>query len=259
MKIKLKSAKALVAFLFVVLLNGCVSTSDRAEKVDLKRASDVNVTLATAYLKRGRLGAANTKLLKALKQNSKSVQANNMYAALLTELGKTKEAEKYYKKAIRLDSSNSSVRNNYGTFLCAQKRIEEGITQFQKAILDPLYETPEFAYANAGACYLKVPNFEKAEENLRKSLMRNKNMPLALYQMAKLNFLQSRYVLSKTYLDRFHSVAEKSSESSWLGMRLAWHLGDRKAAANYSLLLRNKFPDSVETQKLVQTEATRNR
>lgn len=243
----------------MVCVSACVSTSDKPVLVDMKRAADANVALATVYLQRGRLGAANKKVLKALKQNPKSVEANGVYAALLTELGKAKEAEKFYKKAIRLDGENSSVRNNYGTFLCSQMRVEEGIEQFQKAILDPLYETPEFAFANAGACYLKVPNFEKAEENLRKSLLRNKKMPLALYQMAKLNYLQSRYVLSKTYLERFHKVAAKSAESAWLGMKLAWHLGDKQDAANYALLLRNKFPDSIETQKLIQTQATKNR
>lgn len=254
-----KFVKFIIVFALVTVMSACVSTSDKPVLVDMKRAADANVALATVYLQRGRLGAANTKILKALKQDPKSVQANSIYAALLTELGKNKEAEKYYKKAIRLDGENSSVRNNYGTFLCSQSRIEEGIDQFQQAILDPLYETPEFAFANAGACYLKVPKFEKAEEYLRKSLIRNKKMPLALYQMAKLNYLQSRYVLSKSYLDRFHNVASKSAESAWLGMRLAWHLGDEKDAANYALLLRNKFPDSIETQKLIQTQATRNR
>lgn len=254
-----KSVKLTVALIFMVCLSACVSTSDKSALVDMKRASDANVALATAYLQRGSLGAANEKIQKALKQNPRSVQANSIYATLLTELGKSKEAEKHYKKAIRLDGDNSSVRNNYGTFLCSQSREKEGIEQFQKAILDPLYETPEFAFANAGACYLRLPNFEKAEDNLRKSLLRNKRMPLALYQMAKLNYLQSRYVLSKTYLDRFHRVAAKSAESSWLGMRLAWHLGNKKDVANYSLLLRNKFPDSVETQKLIQTESTRNK
>lgn len=255
----LQKMKLIFVALIMVFFSGCVSTSDRPVLVDMSRAAEANVALATAYLQRGRLGAANEKVLKALKQNPKSVEANSIYAALLTELGKHKEAEKYYKKAIRLDDENSSVRNNYGVFLCSQNRVEEGIEQFQKAILDPLYETPEFAYANSGACYLKVPDFEKAEESLRKALIRNKKMPLALYQMAKLNYLQSRYVLSKSYLDRFNGVANKSAESAWLGMRLAWHLGDEKDAANYALLLRNKFPDSIETQKLIQTQATRKR
>lgn len=254
-----KSVKFLVLLILACFVSACVSTSDRPVLVDMKRAADANVALATVYLQRGRLGAANTKILKALKQDPKSVQANSIYAALLTDLGKNKEAEKYYKRAIRLDKENSSVRNNYGTFLCSQSRVEEGIEQFQKAILDPLYETPEFAFANSGACYLRVPNFEKAEENLRKALIRNKKMPLALYQMAKLNYLQSRYVLSKSYLDRFNNVASKSAESSWLGMRLAWHLGNKKDAANYALILRNKFPDSIETQKLIQTQSTRKR
>lgn len=251
-----------VRYLFiilVVLISGCSTTSSSNKSIDLKKAAEANVKLGAAYLQQGMLGAANEKLEKALEQNPKSPQAHNMYAVLMGQLGKTRVSEKHYKKALNLDPDSSEIRNNYGSFLCNQGRVDDAVEQFQMALLDPLYQTPEYAFANAGACVLKIPDFVRAEEFLRKALQRNENLPSALFQMAKLNYLKGRYVPSKTYLDRYHTRSGKGPASLWLGIKLAWQLNDKQAAASYSLLLKNKFPDSPEAQKLIQAESTRRR
>ena len=249
--------KTLLLILLVFSVSACVQVKNKPSKANLAKAADANTQLGASYLQEGHLGAANDKLEKALKQNPKSVQANSVYALLLNELGKTEEAQKYFKKSLKLAPEDSQVLNNYGTFLCNQGEIELAVAQFQKALLDPLYHTPEYAFSNAGACLLDVPDFERAESFLRKALQRNKTLPTALYQMAKLNYLKGRYAVSKNYLDRFHQRSGKSSESLWLGIRLTWQLRDKEAAASFALLLKNKYPDSAEAQKLIQAESTR--
>ncbi len=253
----MRFAAVLVSLSVLLGVSACVEVVERPESFNLHKAAEANVQLGAAYLRDGDLGLANEKLLKALEQNPKSVQGNSMYALLLNELGKTAKARIYFKKSIKLAPDDSAVRNNYGTFLCDQGEIDEAVVQFQRALLDPLYRTPEYAYANIGACLLKIPDFERAESNLRKALQRNKNLSSALYHMATLNYLKGRYAVAKSYLDRFHTVAAKSPASLWLGLRLAWQLGDQETAASYALLLKNKYPDSLETQKLIQAESTR--
>lgn len=241
----------------VLSLPACVQVGGKPSKESLIKAAHANTQLGASYLQEGQLGVANDKLQKALRQNPKSVQANSVYALLLNELGKTDEAAKYFKKSLKLAPKDSQVLNNYGTFLCHQGEIDKAVEQFQKALLDPLYKTPEYAFSNAGACLLDVPDFERAESFLRKALQRNKALPTALYQMAKLNYLKGRYAVSKNYLDRFHQRSGKSPESLWLGIRLAWQLRDQKTVASFGLLLKNKYPDSAEAQKLIQAESTR--
>lgn len=246
--------------LFILLsLSACVQVDNRPQSFDLSKAAEANVQLGANYLKRGQLGSANEKLLLALEQDPDSVQGNSVYAILLNELGQTEKAEKHFRKSIKLAPQSSDIRNNYGTFLCDQGKIEQAVEEFQQALLDPLYRTPEYAFANIGSCLLKIPDFERSETNLRKALQRNSNLPSALYNMSKLNYLKGRYAVSKTYLERYHKAVGKSPESLWLGMRLAWQLGDSQTAASYALLLKNKYPDSLETQKLIQAEATRKR
>lgn len=246
-----------VALIALFSLSSCVQVTGKPSKENLINAADANTQLGASYLQDGHLGAANDKLQKALRQNPKSVQANSVYALLLNELGKTDEAEEYFKKSLKLAPDDSQVLNNYGTFLCNQGKVEQAVQQFQKALLDPLYKTPEYAFSNAGACLLGVPDFEAAESFLRKALQRNKTLPTALYQMAKLNYLKGRYAVSKSYLDRFHERSNKSPGSLWLGIRLAWQLRDRETASSFGLLLKNKYSDSAEAQKFIQAESTR--
>lgn len=253
----MRGIKLILLMLALFSLSACVQVGGGPSKGSLMKAADANTQLGASYLQEGYLGAANDKLQKALRQNPKSVQANSVYALLLNELGKTDEAAKYFKKSLKLAPEDSQVLNNYGTFLCNQGEIDKAVEQFQKALLDPLYNTPEYAFSNAGACLLDVPDFERAEVFLRKALQRNKTLPTALYQMAKLNYLKGRYAVSKNYLDRFHQRSAKSSESLWLGIRLAWQLRDKETVASFGLLLKNKYPDSAEAQKLIQAESTR--
>lgn len=249
--------KLLILMAIALLCSACVYVPEKQPGQDLKKAAETNVKLGALYLQKGMYGSANEKLEKALKQNSKSVHAHSVYALLQNELGKTDKAKKHFKKAIRLAPEDSSVRNNYGTFLCSQGEIDKAVEQFNLALLDPLYKTPEYAFSNAGACLLEKPDFATAEDYLRKALRRNSTLPSALFQMAKLNYLKGIYSLSRDYLARYHKVADKSPKSLWLGIRLAWKLGNHNAASSYSLLLKNKHPDSKEARKLAQALSTR--
>ncbi|EDY85484.1 type IV pilus biogenesis/stability protein PilW [gamma proteobacterium HTCC5015] len=240
-------------------LAACASVveSPNATKPDLVKASEANVSLGAAYLQQGLYGSANEKLEKALEQNPDSAEAHNIYAVLMGELGKPKEAQKHFEKSLDLDPESSDIRNNYGTFLCGQGKIDEAVEQFQQALLDPLYETPAYAFANAGACLMQVPDLVRAEEFLRKALQHNKRLGSALFQMAKLNYLKSNYAAAKAYLERYHRAAGKTPASLWMGIKVAWQVGDNETASSYGLLLKNQYPDSVETQKLLQAESTR--
>lgn len=249
--------RAILIAIAALGLSACASVTENPRQTDMKKAAESNVRLGAAYIRQGMYGAANEKLARALEQNPDSAEVHSVYAVLLDELGKNEQAEKHFKRALDLDDEKSDIRNNYGNFLCRQGKVDEAVEQFQKALLDPLYETPAYAFANAGSCLMRVPDLERGEEFLRKALQHNKNLPSALFQMAKLNYLKSQYAASKTYLERYHKASGKSPESLWLGIKLAWQVSDKETASSYGLLLKNQFPDSVETQKLLQAESTR--
>jgi len=138
-----------------VLLSACSSKPSNKAKKDseqLDRVVATNVRLASIYLQRNQLGFAKEKADRALQANPDSSHANNMMAWLQWRLKQYDEADKYFRRAVRLLPSNSSALNNYGAFLCERGKIDRSLQYFDRAVENPLYKKPSQALVNAGRC-----------------------------------------------------------------------------------------------------------
>jgi type IV pilus assembly protein PilF len=248
-----KTRLAILLLLFAALLMACGTPSHQLSPENARRAAIANAELGTGYLAQGNLELSKAKFEKALGQDSNLPQAHAGYALLMSRLGQNKAADKHFKLALRGDPFNSDTLNNYGTYLCGQNRIEEAEKQFLAALRDPLYRTPEYAYTNAGRCSMKVPDYDRAEGYYGKALQGNPRFTDALYEMAVLYDKKGNHRLAWSYMQKFeqHGGANVHTATSlWLAIQLARHTGDRNAEASYSLLLRNRFPDSPEASQL---------
>lgn len=231
------------------LLTACATTGEapltRGKAI---KASDINTELGAAYLGQGDYVRANAKLEKALKQNSQNAEAHNMYALLKMQLKQYDQANDSFSKALSLEPNNPSILNNYGAYLCDQGQIKDALGKFAKALKDPLYTTPEFAYTNTGICMVKQGNSSKAEAYFRTALKRNPKYTVALYQMALLNEKKQQYALAWDYMERFYKLgAPKNADNLWTSVRLSRILSKRNNEAKYSSLLKNRYPDSEQT------------
>lgn len=237
-----------------LLLSACASTgSSKLGKDKSVKASEINTELGAAYLGQGEYARANEKLEKALNQDPKNAEAHNIYALLKMRLKQFDKAESSFKKALKLEPKNSSILNNYGTFLCNQGDFKKALKMFSFALQDPLYPTPEFAYTNTGICMMKEKQYDKAESYFRTALKRNSKYPVALYQMAILNEKRKQYPLAWSYLQRYYKLgAAKNPENLWTAVRLSRYLGNRSNEAKYSSQLKNRFPDSAQTARMMK-------
>jgi type IV pilus assembly protein PilF len=240
---------ALWCLIAAVGLSAC-STAPPAPKgahVNLKQAAIYNAQLGAGYLDQGNLELSKHKFEKALDEDPALPEAHSGYALLMSRLGETGKAEKHFKKALKLDPANSNTLNNYGTFLCGQNKIKQAEQQFIAALRDPLYRTPEFAFTNAGRCYLKVDDRVQAEAYFGKALQVNPKFPGALFEMALLQQKAGKQRVAYEYLKKYekHGGAQTAA-SLWLAVKLTHALGDKNAEASYALLLKNKYPDSEE-------------
>ena len=68
----------------------------------------------------------------------------------------------HFARAVYLSPGDSAAQTNYGSFLCAQRRFEEGERRFMQALKNSLYTTPEIAYLNAGLCAKGAGALDKA-------------------------------------------------------------------------------------------------
>ena len=229
-----------------------VATAGSTASTNNERAAALNVDLGARYITNGEYQLANDKLLKAMKQDPKSAAAHWTYALLQERLGQADAADKYFKTALSLNPNDSRGRNNYGAFLCKQGRYMEANEQFQKALSDPLYRFRASGNLNAGVCAMEIPDYKLAKNYFEEVLKLRPENRVALYQMAKLHFLQNDYASAQSYIRDFEEVSEHTAESLWLAYRAERELGNVRSAKSYAKLLTNSFPKSNEAAQLAR-------
>lgn len=231
----------------LLLLTGC---SNSKPKPNPSSAANYNTKLGAEYLSKGRIQLASEKLSKAIKQDPDSADAHHYYALLQQYLKKPEKAQKHFRIALSINDSNPEINNNYGSFLCEQKRYALAEQYFSKAFTDPLYRTPEFAYTNAGICATSAGKLSKAENYLRIALKKRANFPSALYAMAKLSYDRHQYSRAQAYLFRYTAIKTENAQSLQLCKLIHTQLGDTKKADICTNKLLRFFPNSKEALQL---------
>jgi len=209
-------------------------------------AGDIYFKAAIEYLKRGDYVYALQRAKRGLELSPSSSQGNNVIALVYEQVGENGPAETHYKRALSSSPRDSYIHNAYGAFLCKNGRYAEAEQEFQAALDNPLYQTPEVALTNSGVCAFKAGDNARAETQLRQALQRNGHLPTALYHLAEIYAANGDFTRAKSYLDRHHSFQRPTAKSLALGIRIARGMGDKNAAASYEMLLRNNFPDSED-------------
>ncbi len=247
---------SLAGILTLALLSACQSTpvqTTGGPPQASNRLAEVHTQLGVGYLREGKFEQAYDRLQRALEADPYFSTAHNAMGLLQEQLKNPRKAEEHYRRAVSINPADAAAQNNYGGFLCRQERYEEGEARFIKVTENPLYKTPEIAYANAGVCMRRAGDDEKAERYLRAALQINPKIPQALYAMSELSFDKAHYLPARAYLQRYLEVARHTPQSLWLGVRIERALGDKNTASSYALLLKSNYPDSRETQLLLES------
>jgi type IV pilus assembly protein PilF len=250
-------------FLYMVIamggvgLAGCSATgSGGSAEGDLRvspegdKLAETNVKLGVGYMQKGSYEFALSKFRRAIEIDSSYPDAHYAIALLYDKLGRPEAAKTHFEEAISLNPSYSDAYNAYAAFLCRKQEYDAADEMFRKALDNPLYRSPQLVQLNAGICSVNAKQYERAESYFRKVLQANSKHPVALYQMAKLNYESGRYLQARAYLQRFSAVSRPTPQTLWLGVRIERKMGDKGAAASYALTLRKQFPDSDEAHLL---------
>jgi type IV pilus assembly protein PilF len=242
--------------LLPLLLAGCVTNSSSpfpGDKVDLKQASQDNVSLGIAYLKQGNRDAAMQKIQKAITQDPDNASAYTAEALIYNADNEPDKAKDAYKIAMRKSPDDPEIQNNYAVFLCQRGKAKESLEYFDKAAANPHYSTPDGAYVNAGLCASRIPDPAQAEQYFRKALSMNPNLTEPLFQLAQLSYNQKKYLSARAFIERYNTLAPASRpDVLLLGVNNERALGDRQAAADYAKQLLKLYPASEQAQQLDQ-------
>ena len=219
---------------------------------DAVTRAKLRTELAALYFQSGDHIVALEELTLALSVNPDYAPAYSLRGLVLYHIREFDSAERDFKRALSLDEKNPEISNNYGWYLCQTGKAKESIDYFQRAIRNPLYRTPEIAWLNAGACYIKLNDLDAAEEALRRILRFTPENPQALYHMATVAYRRGNFDAAKVYLLTAVKQVDPNAEMLWLKTRIDRRLGDRVSEESFAAQLRRKYPDSTEYRELLK-------
>lgn len=242
----------------ILLLSACVtpektrpgSNGDIYNVSEVTERARAHVDLGAAYLQQGKFEIALSEFNEAVEIDPSYAPAYNGLGLLYAALGEDAKAVASYRRSVELQPKNSESHNNYGSFLCSRKRYDESIKHFLEAVKNPLYNTPNLAYANAGICSARKNDVVNAEIYLNKALQIEPLTHSAATQLAEIQFNRGDTTTAKQTLQNA-LIAKPNAETLWLGVRIARALGDKDNASSYALQLRQQYPNSEQTRMLL--------
>jgi type IV pilus assembly protein PilF len=213
----------------------------------------LHTDLGAGYYERGQMDVALEELNMAVKIDPNYPQAHNVLGLVYATLGDDRKAEQSFAQALQLAPSDSDVHHNWGWYLCTHKRERESLAEFEIAVRNPLYRTPEAALVNAGRCAQASGDERAAENYFRRALAAQPGNPLASLGLAQIAYKARRYDEARAWMKGVMLTTNPPSEGLRLGMCVERKLGDRQAELSYVSQLRNRYPDAPET-KAIPTE-----
>ena len=249
--------------LVVAIIAGCSSTpkpstpaaepplpTPKAVEVSPKDRAKLHTELAAGYYERGQMDVSLEELGEAVKLDPDSAGIFNVYGLVYAVIGESAKAEQNFQRALQLSPGDSDIRHNWGWYLCTHGRAQESITQFDQAVRNPLYKTPEIALVNAGRCSASLGDTAAAEQYFKRALAVSPGNPNAAYGLALLAYRRARLDEARGWLRPAVLQANPAPEALYLGVCLERKLGDRQAEMSFTSQLKNRYPDSAETRAL---------
>ena len=220
---------------------------------DPRTQARLHTELGALYFEAGAFAIALEESNIAIAADSSYAPAFTLRGLVYTTLRDFVSAENDFKRAISISPNDPEINNNYGWFLCQQADLAKqkaAISHFLVAVRNPLYETPDRAYANAGACALKAGDKEAARDHLLNAIRFSPNgAPGSQVILAQLAYDEGHVVEARNrLLDLFQTGWQPSAEALWLGIRVENKLGNKMEEKSMAAQLRRLYPASQEYQ-----------
>lgn len=227
-------------FLLLIALSGCVSVTEgepQRVEADPIAMSESRIALGLGYMEQENMVRARENLELAIQHAPRYYRARLSMAHYYEKVGETDEARKEYKAALRLDSNNGNVLNNYGTFLCKQGDYDQADRYFNKAINQPFYYLVSASYENAGFCALKSGDSEKAKYYFTRALDHEPNRIKSILQLTKIEVSQQEFREARLRLFKFHQRYGYQIPSLQILVELESKAGNKALRDKYQSML----------------------
>jgi len=251
--------RVLIVLLAALCLGACEQIVEvNGHRVDRKVSAQDHVQIASQYFQMGNIEQTHIHLQRALELNPDSAPAYSLQGVVMEQEGDLDAAGKDFKRAVELDGTYSTGRNNYGAFLYHQGQYEEAVRQLQVAADDLGYDARDHAMVNLGRAAAKAGKIALARESFTRALIIHPGMPDCVFELAQLNFDTGDTATAHRYYQQYLSLTQnqvaQDARGLWLGIRLERIYGDTDALASYELALKHLYPDSPEYKAYLQSQ-----
>lgn len=221
---------------------------------DPRSRAKIHTELGALYFQAGNPAAALEHLALALNIDSGFYHAYSVRGLIYAALREYAKAEDDFARALSRGANDPEVNNNYGWFLCETGKERQSVQYFDRALRDPLYETPDRAYTNAGVCLLKVGDIDQAQNYQLQAVRVSRTGALtARVGLAGIFYRRGNLDEARIYLNEALRMMEPpTAEALWLGIRIERKLGDKRAESGFAAQLRSRYPTSNEYQSFLK-------
>lgn len=242
----------------VALISGCTTTTPTGptdpiytrqnnQESPAQARARIHTELGAGYYARGQHEIALDELNAALRDEPGYASAFGVLGLVYSELRDDAQAERHFQRAIELSPQDPEVRNNYGWFLCQRGREPQAIGQFELAIRNPFYRTPDMAMVNAGRCASRIGDRKGAEVYFQRVLAMSPTNGPANFFLAELAYKAGDLPLARTRMRAVMQTAP-SAESLMLGACIERKLGNKTEESSYVFQLRQRYPNAREAK-----------
>ena len=253
-----KKCYLLLFLLAAILLSGCANNESQAspQRLDNVTGFNLHVNLAKQYVAINNRDLARVHLDKAEKfivQQHQKSQLYNAYALLYQSESEFRLAEEYYRKGIKSNPNDSTVRYNFASFLFGQKRYQKSIDEMLIVSSDLNYSRRPQAFYFVGMSQEKLGNYAAAVQAFKRTIVLSPQFLLGYLQLSKIYFLQKQYQPAQAAMEYYMAQnTELTAENVWLLIKINFALGDMDSVNDNGRLLTRLFPESSQVQKFTQ-------
>ncbi len=191
---RLRRPAHLVAALLLVLGCAALKLPDPDKDRQVRRLqARASYEQGLRHLNEGRVSLGLGALRQAIELDPDEAVLHNALGVARLQLGEAREAQADFERAVAVDPTYSEGYHNLGLALFEQKRYEEAVGAYRKALTQPIYATPELAYYNLAQVYLyHLGRRREAEEALRAAVKLAPRFARAYYELGVLLNLEGR-------------------------------------------------------------------
>lgn len=222
----------------------------KAPEVSPAKRAQIHTDLGAGYYERGQMEVALEELNEAVKLDPNIAKTYNIYGLVYTMLREDAKAEQNFRRAMALAPTDPEIRANWGWYLCTHNQMRESLPEFEMAVRDPLYKTPDIALINAGRCSATIGDVARAEAYYRRAMQMSPNNANAAFGLATIKYKEARYDEARGFMKIVMLQTNPQPEALYLGMCVERALGDHNSEGSYTSQLRNRYPDSPEAKAL---------